>query len=118
MVRSYLDNNMGIKLAKEDDIMKSLWFDSSNNFVQDPESSSKSFIPCHVSTCLNKFKLAGRNDWKRANVWSLIQDNEYVLTKLYSNLEVFPTLYGTCGGLYVVEPLEPLSFPSIIYKLR
>ena len=26
-------------------------------------------------------------------------------------MDIFPTLLGSCGGLYVVEALEPLSFP-------
>ena len=50
-------------------------------------------------------------NWQRANVWSLLQDNEYVLSKLYASVDIFPTLLGTCGGLYVVEALEPLAFP-------
>ena len=50
-------------------------------------------------------------NWQRANVWSLLQDNEYVLSKLYASVDIFPTLLGSCGGLYVVEALEPLSFP-------
>ena len=48
-------------------------------------------------------------NWQRANVWSLIQDNEYVLSKLHASLDVFPTLMGTCGGLYVVEALGDQS---------
>ena len=56
-------------------------------------------------------------NWQRANVWSLIQDNEYVLSKLHASLDVFPTLMGTCGGLYVVEALEPLSYPHYLAKL-
>ena len=42
-------------------------------------------------------------------VWSLIQDDEFVFAKLFETLEIFPTLYGTCGTLYVVEELEQLS---------
>ena len=56
-------------------------------------------------------------NWQRANVWCLIQDNEYVLSKLHASLDVFPTLMGTCGGLYVVEALEPLSYPHYLAKL-
>ena len=42
---------------------------------------------------------------------------EYVLSKLHASLDVFPTLMGTCGGLYVVEALEPLSYPHYLAKL-
>ncbi len=52
------------------------------------------------------------------NLWALVQDNEYVLAKLYEDYELFPKVYGTCGGLYAVEHLEPLTFPSIFGKSR
>ena len=42
---------------------------------------------------------------------------EYVLSKLHASLDVFPTLMGTCGGLCVVEALEPLSYPHYLAKL-
>ena len=63
------------------------------------------------------FLFSDVSNWRRANVWSLIQDNEYVLSKLHASLDVFPTLMGTCGGLYVVEALEPLSYPHYLAKL-
>ena len=47
------------------------------------------------------------------NLWALVQDNEYVFTKIFKEFELFPKVYGTCGGLYAVENLEPLSFPSL-----
>lgn len=56
-------------------------------------------------------------NWQRANIWSLIQDNEYVLSKIYASVDIFPTLLGTCGGYYVVEALEPLSYPNYLSKL-
>jgi hypothetical protein len=94
MVHSYLDNNMGLKLPPDTDFMDKLWFfeDSFQSWnAADPEV----------------------DNWQRGNLWTLIQDNEYIFSKLYSNLDVFPSLYGTCGGLYVVEALEPLSYPGI-----
>ena len=47
------------------------------------------------------------------NLWALVQDNEYVLAKLFQSYELFPKVYGSCGGLYAVEHLEPLTFPSM-----
>jgi len=42
-------------------------------------------------------------------MWGLVQDEEYVLSRLYSaELDVFPSMYGRCGSAYVVEDLEPL----------
>jgi len=97
MVQSYLSNNMGIQLPKNANLMDTLWFKSKDepNLPQHPDIAN----------------------WQRSNVWSLIQDNEYVLSKLHASLDVFPTLMGTCGGLYVVEALEPLSYPHYLAKL-
>ena len=66
-----------------------------------PKTRNESFLSCFSDTA----------NWQRANMWSLLQDNEYVLSKLYASVDIFPTLLGTCGGLYVVEALEPLAFP-------
>ena len=65
--------------------------------------------------CITYF--ADTLNWQRANLWSLIQDNEYVLSRLYASLDVFPTLMGTCGGFFAVEGLEPLSYPTYMAKL-
>ena len=45
-------------------------------------------------------------------MWSLLQDDEYVFSKLGQDLNLFPTIYGNCGSLYIVEEVEPLSFKS------
>ena len=37
------------------------------------------------------------------NVWTLALDPEYVLSRLFKHYDVFPELYGSCGGLYMVE---------------
>ena len=43
------------------------------------------------------------------NMWSLVQDDEFVLLRHYSNsVDVFPRLHGRCRNLYVVEELELL----------
>lgn len=94
MAKSYLINNMGIKLPQDTNIMETLWF---VNGEAKP----------HPDTA----------NWHRANLWTLIQDNEYILSKLYASAEIFPSLLGTCGNFYVVEALEPLSFPHYMAKL-
>ena len=73
---------MGIQLQAAN-LMETLWF----------RGKDETNLPQHPDVA----------NWQRANVWSLIQDNEYVLSKLHASLDVFPTLMGTCGGLYVVE---------------
>lgn len=96
MTRAYLWNNMGLKLEENIDVMDQLW---------PPASSSKP-----VDTSIE--------NWQMSNLWHLIQDNEYVLTKIYSKLDVFPTLVGTCGSIYVVEELEPLALPGYFDSLK
>ncbi|XP_054164839.1 divergent protein kinase domain 1A-like [Oppia nitens] len=41
------------------------------------------------------------NETILTNIWLLIQDNEYVLSKIYPN--IFPTVVGTCGHFYGVK---------------
>ncbi|KAJ0178211.1 hypothetical protein K1T71_006034 [Dendrolimus kikuchii] len=43
------------------------------------------------------------------NVWLLLQDNEYIALSLYEKFNLFPKLYGTCGSLYAVQKLNPIS---------
>jgi len=61
------------------------------------------------------------------NVWTLALDPEYVLSRLFKHYDVFPELYGSCGGLYMVEEvrplpsasfLQPLSFPAWAERVR
>lgn len=42
------------------------------------------------------------------NLWYLLQDNEYLLSALFTDKDVFPQLLGTCGLHYAVEYLEPV----------
>ena len=42
------------------------------------------------------------------NVWTLALDQEYVLSRLFKHYDVFPELYGSCGGLYMVEEVMAL----------
>ena len=43
-------------------------------------------------------------------MWALVQDDEYVFSRLSQKLQLFPKIYGSCGSLYVVEEVEPLEF--------
>ena len=49
-------------------------------------------------------------------MWSLVQDDEYVYSKLAESLDLFPTMYGSCGGLYIVEEIEPLPSSSELWR--
>ncbi|KAK4877125.1 hypothetical protein RN001_009631 [Aquatica leii] len=50
------------------------------------------------------------------NIWILIQDNEYLMSKAYSDRDIFPQVMGTCGPYFGLEYVQPLSEPySILY---
>jgi len=51
------------------------------------------------------------------NVWTLALDQEYVLSRLFKHYDVFPELYGSCGGLYMVEEVQPLPTASLLQPL-
>lgn len=51
------------------------------------------------------------------NLWPLVQDNEYVISALYTDVDIFPQLLGTCGQYFAVEYLEPLQGVSTLLSL-
>lgn len=44
-----------------------------------------------------------RRQLEMENVWPLLQENEYLITILFEDRDVFPQLIGTCGTFYAVE---------------
>eukprot|EP00092_Neocalanus_flemingeri_P011300 GFUD01012179.1.p1 GENE.GFUD01012179.1~~GFUD01012179.1.p1 ORF type:complete len:373 (+),score=96.41 GFUD01012179.1:265-1383(+) len=51
------------------------------------------------------------------NIWTLIMDNEYVFTRIFKQYDVFPELFGSCGGAYIVEKLRPLDMPYYLHRV-
>lgn len=51
------------------------------------------------------------------NLWFLLQDNEYLLSTLFTDKDVFPQLLGTCGPYFAVEYLDALPDTSSLLKL-
>lgn len=51
------------------------------------------------------------------NVWRLLQDNEYLALLLYAKFDIFPQLVGSCGSLYAVQKLHPISRYSHLMSL-
>ena len=71
---------------------------------------------------LNKESLTEEeNDWLRQssmkNIWTLSLDPEFVFSRLFKEFDVFPEVYGTCGGLFFVEKLEPIDLPYFLQSL-
>ncbi|XP_015608990.1 protein FAM69C isoform X2 [Cephus cinctus] len=65
----------------------------------------------HVETNPEKRRL------EMENVWPLLQENEYVISILYEDRDVFPQLIGTCGTFYAVEYVSPIETPTTILAL-
>lgn len=51
------------------------------------------------------------------NLWPLVQDNEYVISVLYMDMDVFPQLLGTCGQYFAVEYLDPVQGVSTMLSM-
>ena len=60
-------------------------------------------------------KLLLENSMK--NIWTLALDNEYVFLRLFKHYDVFPEIFGSCGGLYVVEKVRPLDMPYYLQRV-
>ncbi|KAL4711982.1 hypothetical protein ACJJTC_003649 [Scirpophaga incertulas] len=46
---------------------------------------------------------------EKQNVWSLLQNNEYLALSLYDKYNIFPKLFGSCGRMFAVENLKSIS---------
>lgn len=51
------------------------------------------------------------------NVWPLMQEQEYIMTILFEDRDVFPQLIGTCGTFYAVEYIRPIETPTTVLAL-
>ncbi|KAK9743521.1 N-term cysteine-rich ER, FAM69 [Popillia japonica] len=51
----------------------------------------------------------GKRRREMDNLWVLLQDNEYLLSALYAERDIFPQLLGTCGTYFAVEFVEPIE---------
>ncbi|XP_033212023.1 divergent protein kinase domain 1C isoform X2 [Belonocnema kinseyi] len=51
------------------------------------------------------------------NVWPLLQEQEYIMTLLFEDKDVFPQIIGTCGTFYAVEYVRPIETPTTVLAL-
>ncbi|XP_046427399.1 divergent protein kinase domain 1C isoform X1 [Neodiprion pinetum] len=58
-----------------------------------------------------------RRNLEMENVWPLLQENEYILSILYEDRDVFPQLIGTCGTFFAVEYVKPIQTPTGVLAL-
>lgn len=60
---------------------------------------------------------AARRQLEMENLWPLLQENEYLMTILYEDRDLFPQLIGTCGTFYAVEYVRPIETPTTVLAL-
>ncbi len=77
--------NLNIPVLENTDILSNMWF---MDFKQ-------------ISVNYESQKAATQS------LWSLIQQDEYVLFKVLQSNKYIPHIYGTCGHFYVLEYLPP-----------
>ncbi|XP_048506150.1 divergent protein kinase domain 1C [Athalia rosae] len=58
-----------------------------------------------------------RRHLEMENVWPLLQENEYIMSIIYEDRDVFPQLVGTCGTFFAVEYAKPIQTPTTILAL-
>ena len=49
------------------------------------------------------------NPQQMLNFWRLFKDNNYMMSKLYDEENLFPTVLGSCGPYYATENLNILK---------
>lgn len=58
-----------------------------------------------------------RRHLEMENLWPLLQQNEYLMSLVYEDRDVFPQLIGTCGTFYAVEYVRPIETPTTVLAL-
>lgn len=102
------------------------WTDNNGGLHYPSETEFKRMIVDHVSNRLNMsigndqakvmarfvngaHALSGTDERNQEmqELWSLLQDNEYLLGIIYAEKDIFPRVLGSCGQYFAVEYLEP-----------
>ena len=79
-----INRNLGINLTKTDDLLSRVWsqsFEGHGAFGGRPSAMQ--------------------------SIWSLVQQDEYLIIKFFQNSLSFLKLYGTCGHFYALEHAPP-----------
>ncbi|XP_017885664.1 protein FAM69C isoform X2 [Ceratina calcarata] len=58
-----------------------------------------------------------RRQLEMENLWPLLQQNEYLMTIVYEDRDIFPQMIGTCGTFYAVEYVRPIETPTTVLAL-
>ncbi|GAB1599185.1 divergent protein kinase domain 1C-like [Argonauta hians] len=87
--------NLGINLTKGIDVIEQVWSMTPLAFMQSMKES-----PAATHILMD-------------SVWSLLQQEEYLMLRMSQHLPYIPRLHGTCGYMYAVESAPP---PQIFYS--
>ncbi|KAL1489484.1 hypothetical protein ABEB36_014371 [Hypothenemus hampei] len=52
------------------------------------------------------------------HLWYLLQDNEYLLSTIFTDKDIFPQPIGTCGPYFAVEYLEPIRITTGVFSVE
>lgn len=58
-----------------------------------------------------------QREFEMENVWLLLQENEYLISIIYENYDLFPHFIGTCGTFFAVEYVYPIENPTTLLAL-
>ncbi|XP_031768745.2 divergent protein kinase domain 1C [Galleria mellonella] len=92
------------KYPTEEEFSKMIQSNIRNKFnisVNDVDAWRMSYIPNQLGGIERNIEME--------NVWSFLQDNEYLALLLYEKYAIFPKLLGSCGSLYAVQKLNSIS---------
>lgn len=117
--------NLVVKYAKPDASYEDITWTDSDKKVHYPTQEDyidivKRLVLLNYNVTLtpenvnNLIKLKNKNNHilfgsSMKNSWELLQNNDFLLSKLFEDKEIFPQIFGTCGGLYVTEYIQALD---------
>lgn len=87
LVRELLDVEYGFMPKKDQDILRLFWNGDYNDY----------------------FKEMRTNLLFARSFWSVVRQKEYRISKVFSDWDVFPNIYGSCGSMYLVENAPDLK---------
>ncbi|KAK6185458.1 hypothetical protein SNE40_007687 [Patella caerulea] len=79
--------NLGINMSKSEDIIKTIFEEDYTKYIK--TSDQRSYRALSIT------------------VWSLAQQQEYLITKLNQDNALFPKIYHSCGSIYLMESSPP-----------
>ena len=106
-IREHIQENFGIiDRRSNEDLIELLWSDSNIETLLSTDN-------------LTPYEVATQRSFQRS-LWSLINQDEYLFTKYFSDNRYLPYVFGTCGSYYAVEyaPSTGALDPDVFHMSR